>query len=118
MATHVVGTFDDRRLTLQRLDAVAWGLFFLWVGIAFLTNLNWGIGLLGVGIIVLGGQAARRYVHLTLEVFWVVVGVLFIMGGVWELLSVRVGMIPIVCIVAGVLLLVSALRGRPRGQQV
>jgi hypothetical protein len=57
-------------------------------------------------------------VHLTLEVFWVLVGVLFVMGGVWELLSVRVGMIPIVCIVAGVLLLVSALRGRPRGQQV
>lgn len=118
MATHVVGTFDDRRVTLQRLDAVAWGLFFLWVGIAFLTNLSWGIGLLGVGIIVLGGQAARKYVHLTLEAFWVVVGALFVMGGIWELLSVRVGMIPVVCIAAGLLLLLSALRGRPRGQQV
>lgn len=118
MATHVVGTFDDRRVTLQRLDAVAWGLFFLWVGIALLTNLSWGIGLLGVGIIVLGAQATRKYVHLALEAFWVVVGVLFVIGGIWELLSVRVGMIPIVCIVAGALLLVSALRGSPRGQQV
>lgn len=117
MATHVVGTFDDSRVTLRRLDAAAWGLFFLWAGIALLTNLGWGIGLFGVGVIVLGGQAARRYAHLTLEAFWVVVGVLFVMGGIWELLSVQVGMIPIVCIVAGVLLLLSALRG-PRSQQV
>lgn len=114
MATHVVGAVPDRSAVLQRLDAVAWGLFFLWVGIALLTNLSWGIGLLGVGVIVLGGQAARRYVHLTLEVFWLVVGVLFVMGGIWELLSVRVGMIPVVCIVAGVLLLASAMRGKPR----
>lgn len=116
MATHVVGTLPDRRVALERLDAVAWGLFFLWVGIAFLTNLSWGIGLLGVGIIVLGAQTARKYMALTLEAFWVVVGVLFVMGGVWELLSVRVGMIPIVCIAAGVLLLVSALRRKP-GEQ-
>ncbi len=116
MATHVVGTLPDRRAAVERLDAVAWGLFFLWVGIAFLTNLSWGIGLLGVGIIVLGAQAARKYMALTLEAFWVVVGVLFVMGGIWELLSVRVGMIPIVCIVAGVLLLVSALRRGP-GEQ-
>lgn len=118
MATHVVGPVADRSVALQRLDAVAWGLFFLWVGIALLTNLNWGIGLLGVGVIVLGGQAARKYVHLTLEAFWLVVGVLFVMGGIWELLSVRVGIIPVVCIAAGVLLLVSALRGKPRGQQL
>lgn len=116
MATHIVGTLPDRRGALERLDAVAWGLFFLWVGIAFLTNLSWGVGLLGVGIIVLGAQTARKYMTLTLEAFWVVVGVLFVLGGVWELLSVRVGLIPIVCIAAGVLLLVSALRRNP-GEQ-
>lgn len=116
MATHVIGTMADQRGALERLDAVAWGLFFLWIGIALLTNLSWGVGLLGVGIIVLGAQAARRYMALSLEAFWVVVGVLFVMGGVWELLSVRVGMIPVVCIAAGVLLLVSALRRKPREQ--
>ena len=116
MATHAVGTLPDRRGALERLDSVAWGLFFLWVGVALQTNLSWGIGLLGVGIIVLGAQTARKYMALTLETFWVVVGVLFVMGGIWELLSVRVAMIPVVCITAGVLLLVSALRRKPREQ--
>lgn len=103
----------DRRVVLQKLDAVAWGLFFVWVGIALLANLSWGIGLLGVGIIVLAGQAARKYLAQTFETFWVIAGVLFALGGVWELLRVHVGLIPIVCIVAGVLLLFSALRGKP-----
>ena len=45
---------------------------------------------------------------------WAVVGVLFVLGGVWELLSIRVVLVPILCIVAGVLLIVSALAGKPR----
>ena len=60
MATHVVGTVVDRRITLEKLDRIAWGLFFLWIGIAFLANLGWGMGLLGIGIIILGGQIARE----------------------------------------------------------
>jgi len=48
--------------------------------------------------------------------FWVLVGVLFLLGGIWDLLSVRVSLTPIVCIVAGVLLLSSALLTKPRAQ--
>jgi hypothetical protein len=96
-------------VTAHKLDAVAWGLFFLWIGIALLANLSWGIGLLGVGVLILGMQTARKYMALPLEIFWVVVGVLFVMGGVWELLSVRVSLIPVVCIVAGIALLISVL---------
>jgi hypothetical protein len=96
-------------VTAHKLDAVAWGLLFLWIGIALLANLSWGIGLLGVGVLILGMQTARKYMALPLEIFWVVVGVLFVMGGVWELLSVRVSLIPVVCIVAGIALLISVL---------
>ncbi len=35
----------------HRIEATAWGLFFVWVGIAFLANVSDGIGLLGVGVI-------------------------------------------------------------------
>ncbi len=94
----------------RRLDAAAWGLFFLWTGVALLAGLSWGVALLGVGIITLGAQWARKYFGLTLETFWVVVGLLFLAGGAWELLSLRVGLVPIVLIVAGVALLVSAAR--------
>ncbi len=104
----------------KRLDAVGWGLFFIWVGIAFAADVGWGTGLLGVGIITLGGQAMRRYFGLRLEVFWVMVGFFFLLGGVWELLNVRFELIPILCIVAGVALLVSVLvrkaRNQPGGQ--
>jgi hypothetical protein len=94
----------------QTIDAVGWGLFFAWVGLALLIELSWGLGLLGVGVITLGGQAARRYYGLKLEGFWVAVGVLFTLGGVWESLDVEVSLVPIVLILAGAALLLSALR--------
>jgi len=116
MATHVVGTVVDRQIALEKLDGIAWGLFFLWIGIAFLANLGWGAGLLGIGVIILGGQLARKSIGFGFEMFWVLVGVLFLLGGIWDLLSVRVSLAPIVCIVAGVLLLASALLTKPRAQ--
>ncbi len=110
----VEGENTDQSLTntkvlSKRLDAVGWGLFFIWVGIAFVAHVGWGTGLLGVGIITIGGQVIRKYFGLRLEVFWVMVGFFFSLGGVWELLNVQFGLIPILCIVAGVVLLVSTL---------
>ena len=102
----------DGRITIRKLDAIGWGLFFIWIGTALLANLGWGIGLLGVGILILGGQMARKYMALRFETFWALVGALFVIGGVWELLSVRVSLTPILCIVAGAALLVSALVGK------
>ena len=104
-----VATMVGGHATAHKLDAVAWGLFFIWIGIAFLANFGWGIGLLGVGVLIMGMQAARKYVALALEMFWVVVGILFLLGGIWELLGVHVSLIPVVCIVAGIALLISAL---------
>ena len=98
----------------KKLDAAAWGLFFIWTGIAFLAHVGWGAGLLGVGIITLGAQAARRYFALKLEGFWVAVGFLFTVGGIWKLFQVQVGFMPILCIIAGFALLVSIFVGRAR----
>jgi hypothetical protein len=94
------------------LDVFAWSFFFIWIGIALLSNLGWGVGLLGVGIIILGKQATREYMALGFETFGVVCGVIFVLGGVWELLSVRISLVPVVCIAAGVALMLSALFGK------
>lgn len=94
----------------HKLDAAAWGLFFVWVGVALIANFGWGVGLLGVGVITLGGQLARKYFGLAIERFWVVAGLLLVLGGVWELLGLQFSLVPILLIVAGVALLVSALR--------
>ncbi len=100
----------------KKLEAIGWGLFFVWVGIAFAAHVGWGTGLLGVGIITLGGQVMRRYFALRVELFWVMVGFFFLLGGVWELFNVRLDLMPILCIVAGVALLVSVLVRKARNQ--
>jgi len=96
----------------KRLDAAGWGLFFIWVGVSLLLDLSWGVGLIGVAAITLLGQAARKYFGLRLEKFWVAVGVLFLLGGIWELYQVQVGLVPILLIVAGGALLLSLFRRR------
>lgn len=45
---------------VKKLAAVGWGLFFIWIGIAFLADVGWGMGLLGVGVIALGTQQPRH----------------------------------------------------------
>lgn len=102
----------SRPTLIRKLDAAAWGLFFIWIGVAWLANVGWGVGLLGVGIITLAGQGARKFLALEVEGFGLVVGLLFALGGIWELFSIRVDFVPVLAIVAGALLLVSALTGR------
>ena len=105
---HVPGA--NTVVVAHKLDAAAWGLFFVWVGIALIAGLGWGLGLLGVGVITLGGQLARKNFGLAVEGFWIVVGLLFALGGVWELLGVQFSLAPIVLLVAGVALLFNAIR--------
>lgn len=116
---------EGKRVLARKLDAAGWGLFFIWIGIAVLASLGWGVGLLGVGIITLGGQLARKYVGLPAEAFGLVIGALFLFGGVWELLGLRLdrpamprALLPIVCIGAGAMLLLSALRRGPARRTV
>jgi hypothetical protein len=95
----------------RKLDAIGWGLFFIWMGIALFAHLGWGAGLLGVGIITLSAQAARKYFALKLEGFWVAVGFFFVAGGIGKLFHIHFALLPILCIVAGVALLGSRLVG-------
>lgn len=99
-----------KRRIAKKLEAAGWGLFFIWVGVSLLMDLSWGVGLIGVSSIVLLGQAARRSFGLRLELFWVVVGVLFLLGGVWELNGIDVDLLPIVLILAGGALMLSMFR--------
>jgi len=95
-----------------KMDAVGWGLFFIWIGIVFLLNVGTGVGLLGVGIITLGMQVVRKYFNLKLEKFWIVLGVLFLVGGLWELSKVQLPLVAILLIVAGLVIIVSVVKGK------
>ena len=94
----------------RKIDAGGWGLFFIWVGVCALLNPGWGVVLLGIGIITLGGQAMRKYFDLKLDGFWIFVGLLFLLGGALELLQVKFSIIPVVLIIAGLALLVSIIK--------
>ncbi len=109
-------TTESKRALAKKLDAAGWGLFFVWVGITFLASLGWGAGLLGVGIIIIGVQVARKYLDLPVEGFSLVVGAIFACGGIWELVGKAAApgaLVPVLFIIAGVLLLLSALMRRP-----
>jgi hypothetical protein len=100
--------------TARRLDAGGWGLFFIWVGVALLAHLGWGAGLLGVGAITLGVQVARASLKIGAEPFWIVVGALFLAGGMAEFLALEFDLLPVLLIIAGAGLLMSALRKNAR----
>ena len=96
----------------RMLDSAGWGLFLIWVGASFLMDLGWGVGLIGVAAVIFLKQAARRYYGRNLERFWVVVGVLSLLGGVWELFQIRFDLGPVLLIVAGGALLLTLSRRR------
>ncbi len=108
---------DTTRALVKKVDAFGWGLFFIWIGIAFIADVGWGVGFLGVGVIALGGQAARKYFGLPVERFGLVIGIAFALWGIWTLLRIQIGnppipggVLPILFIVIGIVIVVSAWR--------
>jgi ABC-type proline/glycine betaine transport system permease subunit len=99
-------------------DVIGWALFFVWVGIAWLLGLSLGWGLLGVGLLTVGIQLLRYWFGVSVEKFWVVVGVALLVAAIWELWSIAIPLAPLVLIAVGIGLLVSyfasVLRGKKR----
>ena len=96
----------------QKLDAIGWGIFFVWIGIAFLLDIGWPWGMIGIAIIILGEASIRRYKKLNVGGFWIVVGLLFLAGGLWELLQMEMSIAPLAIIAVGVAILWGALSGK------
>jgi hypothetical protein len=97
----------------RQIDSAGWAVFFIWVGVALLAHIPWGWFLVGVGVLVLGAQAARRQMNLKVETSGIVIGLLFLVGGVWELLALQWPLIPILLILLGVYLLQKSVRAGP-----
>lgn len=103
---------SERRGVAGRLDAVGWGAFFIWIGVALLADVGWGPALLGIGLITLGGQVARWLYRLELEGFWLLVGAGFVLGGVWQLVDATLPLVPVLLVLAGLALVVTAVLSR------
>lgn len=89
----------------NRLDAIGWGLFFIWVGVAWLVDVGLGVGLLGVGVITLGMQVFRRVLGIPAEGFWIFVGCGFVVAGLWAWFDIQRPLAPFILVAIGSALL-------------
>ncbi len=90
----------------KRLETLGWGLVFIWLGSTFLAGFAGPMVLLGLGVIALAVQAARYVNHLPAEGFWLLVGAIFVVTGLWGIFgTVQALLVPIALIAAGVILI-------------
>ena len=77
-----------RSLKGVRIDAVLWGLFFVWMGTILLwQDMPKGLGSVGIGVLVLGGAVVRWAMGASVSVYWLVIGLVFIMAGIGGFLA-------------------------------
>ena len=108
----------DNIQTLKRdFDTVAWGAFFIWWGITeVVKTLPEGTGAVGIGLILLGLNAARALNGLPLSRFTTILGLAAFILGALELLGTVLALpfeLPIFAILLvtlGVILIANELR--------
>ena len=107
---------NTRKFNLN-LEAIAWGAFFILWGItAMFTSLPDGIGAIGIGIILISLNAARRLTGQTTSRFTITFGILALLLGGLELarpllhLSFELPIFAILLLALGVIVLVGAMK--------
>lgn len=74
---------ENNRTLNRTLETIAWGVFFVWWGIAELKFLPHGIGDIGVGLVMLGLNAARSLNAIPTSGFSITLGIImFVYGGI------------------------------------
>ena len=99
---------ETKKGIAKKIDAIGWGVFFVWIGIVLLTEVHTGWALTVIGLITLGGQAARVVYGLRTEGFWLVVGICFLLGGVWELIEAQIQLVPVLLIAGGLSVILAS----------
>jgi hypothetical protein len=82
------GQDPEKAALNKRLESVAWGLFLIMLGGFALVpreTIPGGVWSLGVGLIMLGLNAARYYYRIRMSGFTTVIGILSVLGGLAEL---------------------------------
>ena len=110
---------DDARILNKRYETVAWGAFFIVLGVTSLVpGLPHGLGTLGVGIILLGLNLARYLSGLPTSGFTLTVGVIAVVLGLLDLLrallnlQVELPFFPLLLIAIGIIWLIRGVTRR------
>lgn len=91
---------SDQLERARRIDSGAWAVFFIWLGF-MLAGLPWAWFLIGVGVLILGAQLVRRQFSVEIEMFGVVIGLVILAAGVWELFAPPWPLMSIILIAMG-----------------
>ena len=109
------------RISAATIDAAGWGAFFIWVGVAFLANVGWGVGLFGVGVIALGVQLTRGLLALKVDRWGLAFGTCLIFVGLLQWVDLHLDkaalpswLVPAAFIAFGLAILVSIWARRHR----
>jgi hypothetical protein len=106
---------ENTRKLNPGLEMVAWGAFFLvWATTELFKFLPDGTGAVGVGLILLGLNAARYFNGIAPSGFTITLGILALIGGVLELAEAALNLpveLPIFAILLTVLGVVVLARG-------
>jgi hypothetical protein len=97
----------SRHLSRQ-LEGVAWGLFFLWMGVAWFSGIGWYWGMIGVGVIFLSEAIIQGVRNLRISPLAVLFGLLFLTGGIWGVASQPFALLPVLFVLFGVAMVVRA----------
>jgi hypothetical protein len=74
---------ENKQALNRNLDTMAWGAFFMWWGItALFKSLPVGLGTVGIGLILLGLNAARALNGISTSPFTITLGIVtLVIGG-------------------------------------
>lgn len=104
---------QDTRTLNKRYETVAWGAFFILLGLtSLIPGLPSGMGTLGIGIILLGLNLARYFSQVPTSGFTITIGILALLLGAADVLrellrlQVDLPLFPLLLILIGVIWLV------------
>lgn len=113
---------DQQQALNRRLESIGWGAFFVWWGVTELfKSLPEGIGAVGIGLILLGLNAARSHYGIQTSGFTTTLGILALVLGGLELtelvldLPFELPVFGILLIVLGMIILGRELAGTRSG---
>lgn len=96
---------DDKRAFNKRLETICWGIFLVMAGILAIgpqTMAKESIGSIGVGLILLGLNAARSYFKIKTSTGTIILGLIALASGVGDLLGVELPVLEILLIAIGI----------------
>ena len=108
-------TTQDKQALNKRLETIGWGLFLIMVGgMAFVpkTVVREGIWSIGVGLILLGLNAARYYFKIKMSTGTIILGIIALASGVGDLIGVELPILEILLIVAGISIIYKVIVGQ------